>query len=483
MIDISQLLTDRDGRVRVPRRNRLPARHPDECHQHVGEDRRHELGHLSGLIHGDSFGPIGAGIYANLADNPYLDGFATPYPGPTDAVGTEYDVIASPASVGTTLFDAVNMTFFGERDDISLAFADSGTTTNEMPGDPNTSIATAQPVTLSPLNVFNTLLLGQGTGDTFEVTAADVVGSIELGANGQSNADYYVITATAGELLNFQMRSQSLTRDNGDAIDSELTIYEADGKTVVPYYDSTDGAFNDDGFQDTDAVIIDLTVPYTGTYYVKVSTYSVTDSFGILHNSDVGDYDLFMYSFAATAPGATPSDPTSSGAMPLVNGSTLVGGSGDDTLMGSSADDLIEIVPGDSIIPGSGSNTIDIMPYDITITDPPAQVDNLIPLLGSFVAPNPGMTYTYDWHVASNNGQMIADDTGTAAVNDGMGATSFQFTPTAAGVYTITLSITDGYGGVNQATVTETVGTTTPFTTQIGTGAARSRGHWTRQSP
>ena len=41
-------------------------------------------------------------------------------------------------------------------------------------------------------------------------------------------------------------------------------------------------------------------MPYTGTYYVKVSTYAVTDSFGIVHNSDVGNYELFMYSFAAT---------------------------------------------------------------------------------------------------------------------------------------------------------------------------------------
>ncbi len=263
----------------------------------------HELGHLSGLIHGDSFGPIGAGIYANLADNPYLDGFNPPYPGPANAVDTQYDVIASPASVGTSLFDAANVTFFGERDDISMAFADSGTATNETAGDPNTSVATAQPLTLAPLSVPNTLLIGQGTGDSFNVTAADVVGSIELGADGQSNADYYAITATAGELLNFQVRSQSLTRDNGNAIDSELTIYEADGKTVVPYDGSPAGAFSDDGFQDADAVLYDLTMPYTGTYYVKVSTYVVTDSFGIVHNSSLGNYELFMYSFAATPSG------------------------------------------------------------------------------------------------------------------------------------------------------------------------------------
>ena len=99
-----------------------------------------------------------------------------------------------------------------------------------------------------------------------------------------------------------------------------------------------------------------------------------------------------------------------------------------------------------------------------------------VALAGSFVASNPGMAYTYDWHVAASNGQVIADARGTAAVNAGVGTTSFQFTPTAAGAYTITLTITDGYGGVNQATLAETVGTITPFTTQIGTGASQIAG-------
>ena len=426
----------------------------------------HELGHLSGLVHGDAFGPIGAGIYANLADNPYLDGFNPAYPGPDDAVDTRYHVMGSPASVGTSLFDAANVTFFGEREDIAMAFADSGTTTNELPGDPNTSVATAQPVTLAPLTVPNTLLIGQGTGDVFNVTAADVVGSIQLGADGQSNSDYYAITATAGELLNFQVLSQSLTRDDGIAIDSELTIYQADGSTVVPYYGSPSGAFNDDGFQDADAVIYDLIMPYTGTYYVKVSTFSVTDTLGIVHNSDIGDYELFMYSFATSS-----SDPT-----PAADGDTLIGGSGQDTLIGSSASDLIEVVPGDSVSSGSGADTVDVLPYDIAIADPPLQVGSPVGLDGSFVASNPGMAYTYDWHVVSSNGQVIDDGLGTAAVNDGTGTTAFQFTPRAAGAYTITLTITDGFGGVNQATLAETVGTITPFTTQIGTGASELTG-------
>jgi len=268
-----------------------------------------------------------------------------------------------------------------------------------------------------------------------------------------------------------------LTRDDGIAIDSALTIYEADGTTVVPYYGSATGAFNEGGFQDSDAVLIDLTMPYTGTYYVKVSTFSVTDSFGILHNSELGNYELFMYSFAATTPGGTtPSGTTAFGATPPANGSTLVGGSGEDTLMGSSADDLIEVVPGDSVIAGSGASTIDTLPYNITITDPPPQVENPLLLSGSFVASNSSMPYTYDWHVASSNGQVIADGRGTAAINGGVGTTAFQFLPSTVGVYTITLTITDGFGGVNQATLPVTLGTITPLTTQIGTGAGELAG-------
>ena len=92
----------------------------------------HELGHLSGLLHEDAFGPIGTGVSTALLDNPNLDGFYPAYGGPADATETPYDVMASPASVGTSLYDATRVTFFGERDAVKLAFADSGTTVNEV---------------------------------------------------------------------------------------------------------------------------------------------------------------------------------------------------------------------------------------------------------------------------------------------------------------------------------------------------------------
>ena len=118
------------------------------------------------------------------------------------------------------------MTFFGEREAIKLAFADSGTTVIEETGT-NNSAATAQPLALTPLAVPNTLLIGQNVGTTFEVSAVDVNGAITLGANGTSNVDYYAFTATAGQLFNFEALSQTITRDNGDDIDPVLTLLES----------------------------------------------------------------------------------------------------------------------------------------------------------------------------------------------------------------------------------------------------------------
>ena len=48
----------------------------------------HELGHLSGLLHEDAFGPIGTGVSTALLDNPNLDGFYPAYGGPSDATET-----------------------------------------------------------------------------------------------------------------------------------------------------------------------------------------------------------------------------------------------------------------------------------------------------------------------------------------------------------------------------------------------------------
>ena len=105
----------------------------------------HELGHLSGLEHGDSFGPIGSGIYSGV--NPDL--YNPPYPGPTNADQTNEHIMASGASVNATLFDAINDPFFGEREAIKLAYGENGSPTIEQSA-PHYAMADAQPLAPRP---------------------------------------------------------------------------------------------------------------------------------------------------------------------------------------------------------------------------------------------------------------------------------------------------------------------------------------------
>jgi hypothetical protein len=451
----------------------------------------HELGHLSGLLHEDAFGPIGEGVSTALLDNPNLNGFYPAYGGPSGATETSYDVMASPASVGSSLYDATQVTFFGERDAIKLAFADSGTTVNEATGT-NNSIATAQPLSLTPLSVPNTLLVGQDLGMSFQVSAIDVDGAITLGAGGTSNIDYYSFTATAGQLFNFDALSQTITRYNGDDIDPVLTLFEADGKTVVPYGSFVNGTFvpyadgavasDDDSFQDQDSIIYDVTMPYTGTYYLQVKEFVPVDQLNIAENTGVGRYELFFYSFAATAPAVSAfadtgtgngTEPTAPGTGPAtMDGDTLIGGSGDDTLVGSSASDLIAFAPGDVVDGGSGAEVIDELPSGLSVTGGPLN------LTGSFVASNDSVSYTTTWHVTSSNGQTSSDLSQTYSLGDlsDTAATTVPFTlpSSTAGVYDVTFTVTDGLGISQSVTTTETVGT--PLTVNISQGGTHVTG-------
>ena len=103
----------------------------------------HELGHLSGLDHADAYGPIGSGIYSGVKPGLYNPGF----PGSINASETIWHIMASGASVNSTLEDAINDPFFGERESIALAFGASGSPTNEQIA-PHDSIGDAQSIVL-----------------------------------------------------------------------------------------------------------------------------------------------------------------------------------------------------------------------------------------------------------------------------------------------------------------------------------------------
>ncbi len=275
----------------------------------------HELAHTAGLRHGDSLGPIGTGVFAGTDTSRVYP----PYSGAIGATETGSHIMASPASVGTSIADAVGKTFFGEREAIKLAFNEIGRTQRESgtTAGSHSSIATAENLgTLAPLAVPN---LAPSTGylrsnQSFRVSALAVVGDLITFSNGTTERDFYKFTGVAGEYVNIELLANSLRPLRGSAFDSELRIFKADGTLL---------ALNDDDFEGTtDAMLMDVLLPSSGDYFVSVG---LSPSPAIA--SSGGRYELFLTRFSVGPTGPVPGD-------------TLIGGAGNDTLIGGAADDL-----------------------------------------------------------------------------------------------------------------------------------------------
>jgi hypothetical protein len=167
--------------------------------------------------------------------------------------------------VGTTLFDSIGqstanptgMTYFGEREAIKLAFDAAGSTVLSEPA-AHQSLATAQPLILTGVAVPNTLQPGDlNYGQTFSVAAVDVVGFLNPGNQNQNvkaTDDYYSFVGSAGDLMNFELMSQALTR-NTQPFDTVLYVYDASGNLLIS---------SDDAIETHDSRIFDYTLPYTG---------------------------------------------------------------------------------------------------------------------------------------------------------------------------------------------------------------------------
>ncbi len=385
----------------------------------------HELGHLSGLEHGDSFGPIGDGIYSGV--NPSL--YQPAYTGPTDAYETPQDIMASGNSVGTSLEDALDDPYFGARDAIKLSYGENGSPTNEQTA-PHYTMATAQPITLEPLVVPDTILEGTDSDTTLDVTAADVVGY--LGATGGvPNTDFYSFTAQAGTLINLQVMSVVLINPSQGPFSASLTLYNSSGQVV---------AYDDASFQDLDPILIDVTLPTTGTYYVEVANKAPDLAL-------TGNYELFMYTFATGSP------------LPAGYGDSLYAGSGDDTIVAGSADDTIAgATPEDTIVYGSGTVTqLSAAPILFVSIGPNQTVNEgqSITLSGTFIDPNDTEDYTYAWTATNSLGEEVALGSGS----------SFVFTPGNAGTYTISYTVSDQDGGSGSASMQVTAQAVPPVLT------------------
>ncbi len=243
----------------------------------------HELGHLLGLRHGDSFGAIGAGL---SSPGPSAGSYLPAFPGPSGGVEVNNNVMGTPA-FGVPVSTVSNQHWLSERSATKLAFAEFGTVFNEAPGPKNT-LATAQPITLPQFTVPNTIVSGAnaGVGD-FSVDGMSLIGNLSAGGE----KDIYSFQATAGDLFNIEVMSQVIDQRIANPIDAQISVLDSSGSRIN-YWNGT--AFNDDEFETLDSILIDLTIPADGTYFMQVNAYSATDT---------GGYELFAYRFEGATTG------------------------------------------------------------------------------------------------------------------------------------------------------------------------------------
>jgi len=372
----------------------------------------HELGHLSaGLRHGDAFGPIGTGMYAGIDTSKLYPQLTAPLAA-TNAPETPEHIMSSPDSTGVTLTQSASGTFFGEREDIKLAFVDTGTTINSSSLAHN-SLATAQALGVLPgLFVPNTIMnpSDRDYGKTLAVRAIDVVGALVPNPNDpqhRATDDYYSFTGNAGDIVNIQAISSALTR-NTKPIDTVVYLFDSNGALLT---------YSDDEFETKDSWIVDYQLPGTlgtsSTYYVKVDSYTPD---GIV-DFNVGNYDLFMYSF--TVPTASTTS--------LGSGDTIVAGSGMDTIIASSGNDVVQF-PSGMHAPALTLGTI---------TGPAVTLPNQSITLSdtlTFFPTNKRHTAVFNWGDGTS--------AGLVAESNGLGTVTGIHTYTVPGVYLVSLTVT-----------------------------------------
>jgi len=105
-----------------------------------------------------------------------------------------------------------------------------------------------------------------------------------------SESDFYSFAGSKGTVT-IEVLSQILKHRFANPIDAVLRVYDSSGDKIA-YYDGQLGAFNDDGFERPDAILLDLQLPADGLYIVEVDTFNFEiPEFGqYLPGFDVGGF-------------------------------------------------------------------------------------------------------------------------------------------------------------------------------------------------
>ena len=439
----------------------------------------HELGHMAGLRHGDAFGPIGSGLYAGIGAS-YLDQITPTYTGLFNAAYTPLHILASPLSVGTTLFDATQATYFGERELIKLSFADTGTAIREASATPGShgtfSTATALGV-LPALNVFNTIGAREAgyvpaAGQNFDwmnVSALSVSGNLDAVA-GLAEKDVYSFYGTAGDVINIELISSSIRPALSNPIDGVLRVYDANGTLL---YES------DNDFESADANVFDLRLLTSGLFYIEVTSKTPTDT---------GRYEMFVTRFGPRTPNL----------QPLGLGDTIVGGAGSDMMYGTTANDTFRLGAvnpgdadvidgrlGDDLFDGAGFAGANVQLFRITRSLSAVTLPTLAPIAAMTVNEGQTLTFTASGSTTATGDRLTYSLAPAATGQFPNGASidpntgKFTFIPTNQGAFSVKVIVASASGLTAERTFTITANNVAPTLTLNGLATLFEAGTWT----
>lgn len=251
----------------------------------------HEIGHLEGLRHHDSFTPVGGGVPFSAV----AAGLTPVYPGPTSAFLSGEDVQSlTTATAGSfTLGKLLSDLYVGQRSAQKLTFNTSPNffTESAIESGSHDTPETAIPLPLMTYGLPNLVPDGTpGADDDFLADMISVSGDIDLDTEtGSGESDYYSFFGIEGSRVQIEVLSEIIdtARIGVDEFDTAVAIYDSDDLFLDIYYgDYT----NNDELESTDSLILDLVIPETKDYIIQV----FPAGFG---PTEVGDYELFVSQF------------------------------------------------------------------------------------------------------------------------------------------------------------------------------------------
>ena len=231
----------------------------------------HELGHILGLRHYDSFGAPGDGLPPARSPGEFIPVLETDQ----NALETLQHIMASGASAGLALNSPPFVDrFFGERSATKLAI-------NERTRDISEKAAKGL-LDLKKVVGGNPLEEGQNADGKLDIRAALVSGRI----NEAGEEDNYTLKLTEGQIFNAEVISLS-DNTNADFVVSALALSQVqpDGSLVTV-------GLNVNTFEGFEPLIFDYTIPATGDYVLTV----FAPEFGFnIPDFLTGDYEALAY--------------------------------------------------------------------------------------------------------------------------------------------------------------------------------------------